>query len=264
MVWAVSLSTMKLSPHCLTPGMGALAFAVWLDLVGFHPLAHPELYLQSRSPEAAPRGISGRTSYLLVRLAFHLYPQLIQPVCNLERFGPPRNITPASPWPWVAHQVSGLLPATFALFRLAFAAAPHVAMLNLATKSNSPAHSSIGTPSPRRGGTPTACRHAVSVLFHSPPGVLFTFPSRYLFTIGHQGYLALGSGLPCFPRGSTCPVVLRITGGSRGAFAYGAVTRSGGPFQGPSTSTAVGYSLRTLQRPIPGPATPPEYRPAGH
>ena len=56
---------------------------------------------------------------------------------------------------------------------------------------------------------PTACRHTVSGLFHSPPGVLFTFPSRYWFTIGHQRYLALGSGLPRFPQGFTCPVVLR-------------------------------------------------------
>jgi hypothetical protein len=43
--------------------------------------------------------------------------------------------------------------------------------------------------------------------------VLFTFPSRYWFTIGHQGYLALESGLPSFPRDSTCPVVLRIPAG---------------------------------------------------
>ena len=48
-------------------------------------------------------------------------------------------------------------------------------------------------------------------LFHSPPGVLFTFPSRYLFTIGHQEYLALEGGPPSFPRGSSCPVVLRLS-----------------------------------------------------
>ena len=205
MVWAVSLSTMKLSPHCLTPGMRALAFAVWLGLVGSRPLAHPELYLQSRSPEAAPRGISGRTSYLLVRLAFHLYPQLIQPVCNLERFGPSRDITPASPWPWVAHQVSGLLPATFALFRLAFATAPHVAMLNLATKSNSPAHSSIGTPLFFRGRTPTACKRAVSDSISLPSRGAFHLSLTVLVHYRSSRVFSLGKWSPLLPTGFHVP-----------------------------------------------------------
>ena len=112
MVWVVSLSTVKLSPHGLTPAVDALAFAVWLGLVSASPLAHPEPYLQRTSRKAAPKGISGRTSYLLVRLAFHRYPQVILELCNAHRFGPPRGITPASPWPWVDHPVSGLLPAT--------------------------------------------------------------------------------------------------------------------------------------------------------
>src|SRR2546422_2819752 len=47
------------------------------------------------------------------------------------------------------------------------------------------------------------------VLFHSPSGVLFTFPSRYLSAIGRQECLALEGGPPEFPRGSTCPAVLR-------------------------------------------------------
>jgi len=42
----------------------------------------------------------------------------------------------------------------------------------------------------------------------------------------------LESGLPGFPQGFSCPVVLgnRIQG-VRAVFAYGAITRSGGPFQ---------------------------------
>ena len=39
---------------------------------------------------AAPQCISGRTSYLRVRLAFHPYPQVIPTVCNPSGFGPPR------------------------------------------------------------------------------------------------------------------------------------------------------------------------------
>ena len=104
-----------------------------------------------------------------------------------------------------------------ALFRLAFPSPPAVSRLNLATRSNSPAHSSIGTPSgiPEPCGSGIALRLLVGarfqVLFHSPPGVLFTFPSRYLFTIGRQEYLALEGGPPSFPRGSTCPAVLGHT-----------------------------------------------------
>jgi hypothetical protein len=55
---------------------------------------------------------------------------------------------------------------------------------------HSPAHSSIGTPSPL-----SRLRLLVGVWFQiyfTPlSGVLFTFPSRYLFTIGLQEYLAL-------------------------------------------------------------------------
>jgi hypothetical protein len=42
--------------------------------------------------EAAPQCISGRTSYHRVRLAFHLYPQLIPQFCNTGEFEPPLKI----------------------------------------------------------------------------------------------------------------------------------------------------------------------------
>jgi hypothetical protein len=75
-------------------------------------------------PPAAPPCISGRTSYLRVRLAFHRYPQLIRNFCNSYRCGPSRPITGAAAWPWVAHTVSGLPAATNALFTLGFPRAP--------------------------------------------------------------------------------------------------------------------------------------------
>ncbi len=50
MIWAVSLSTTKLSPRRLTRLHTVLAFAVWLGVVtSTWPLAHPALYLQDRS-----------------------------------------------------------------------------------------------------------------------------------------------------------------------------------------------------------------------
>src|SRR5919202_1302322 len=78
---------------------------------------------------AAPQCISGRTSYLRVRLAFHPYPQLLRVFCNRHRFGPSRPVTGAAAWPWVAHTVSGLPGATLALFTLGFPRAPAVTAL---------------------------------------------------------------------------------------------------------------------------------------
>ena len=95
-----------------------------------------------------------------------------------------------------------------ALFRLAFAPPPALLGLKLATRSNSPAHSSISTPSQAEPAL-TACRRTVSGSFHPPSGVLFTFPSRYSFTIGRHEYSALEGGPPGFPRNSTCSAVLR-------------------------------------------------------
>src|SRR5438128_248651 len=97
MVWVVSLLTVKLSPTVSLLLFNLPPFGVWLGLVtGEPPLAHSVLYLRQPTNNAAPKGISRRTSYLLVRLAFHLYPQFIRSVCNLSRFGPPRSFTSAS------------------------------------------------------------------------------------------------------------------------------------------------------------------------
>lgn len=153
------------------------------------------LYLHFSSLEASPKAISGRTSYLRVRLEFLRYPHLIPGFFNRRGFGPPVGITLPSPWTWVDHTVSGLRLHTLALFRLAFAAAPSL-RLNLACNRNSPVHSTKGTPSRIPGPAKVSLSRAgnalrlfvgtrFQVLFHSPSGVLFTFPSRYWFTIGH-------------------------------------------------------------------------------
>src|ERR1700709_465239 len=80
-----------------------------------------------------------------------------------------------------------------ALLGLAFATAtPHG--LTSPRTTNSQAHSSKGTQSPRQQNWLKLSRLVgtrFQVLFHSPPGVLFTFPSRYLSAIGHQGVFRL-------------------------------------------------------------------------
>ena len=137
------------------------------------------------------------------------YPQLIRAFFNIHRSGRPRVLTPASPWPWVDHAVSGLLTATIRPIRTRFRSAsasetlrqlPPITRRVIMQKARH-------HPSRRKGSD---CLQAFwfQVLFHSPPGVLFTFPSRYWFTIGGGVYLALGGGPPGFLQGSSCPAVL--------------------------------------------------------
>ena len=65
--------------------------------------------------------------------------------------------------------------------------------LGLATRRNSLAHSTKGTPSHRpKAMLRLLVGRRFQVLFHSPPGVLFTFPSRYCSSIGHQVVFRLG------------------------------------------------------------------------
>ena len=157
------------------------------------------LYLHDSYSNASPKAISGRTSYLRVRLEFHRYTQLIPALFNVRGFGPPLHFTATSPCPGVDHTVSGLRPRTFALFRRAFATAP-ASHLNLARDRNSPVHSTKGTPSGFN-----ALRLIVGtrfqVLFHSAPAVLFTFPSRYWFTIGRQDVFSLRRWSSLIPTG---------------------------------------------------------------
>ena len=67
MVWILLLSGADLSTRALTPFLGACAFGVCLDLIGGEALAsNQSLYLTQGTPEAAPKCISGSTSYLQV------------------------------------------------------------------------------------------------------------------------------------------------------------------------------------------------------
>src|SRR6185295_1749899 len=140
-----------------------------------------------------------------------------------------------------------------ALFRLAFASAPSFSDLTSPHASNSSAHSSKGTPSGYRQAeaepaTPSDCLWARGFRYCFTPliGVLFTFPSRYSFTIGRQEYLALDGGPPRFPHER--PSTWYSGGRSRRtvAFAYGAVTLYGLPFQGSPTNDRLSDSADAL------------------
>ena len=143
-------------------------------------------------------------------MAFHPYPQLIPQVFNPGGFGPPRGLTRASTWPWVDHSASGLGHATtIALFGLAFATAtPHG--LTSPRTTNSQAHSSKGTQSPRPEGLRLSrlVGTRFQVLFHSPPGVLFIIPSRYYPLSVIREYSGLAGGPARFTPNFTGSVLL--------------------------------------------------------
>jgi hypothetical protein len=148
-LWVVALLATKVSPRRLTRESLPLAFAVCLGLVtDTRPRAQSVLYLQRRIRfTAVPPYISGRTSYLQVRLEFLRCPHVIPAICNWRGFGPRRAFTRASPCTWEDHLVSGRIPATLrplqTRVRSGCGALPP---LNPAADMHSPDHSTKGTP----------------------------------------------------------------------------------------------------------------------
>ncbi len=194
------------------------------------------LYLQHLTRDAAPKCISGRTSYLLVRLAYHPYPQLISQFCNIGEFGLPRAVRRASPWPWVAHQVSCLILATGRPYQTRFRCASGCDSLRLATKMNSQTHSPKGTPSglaahnlvSQAHSPPLALRLLVSVrfqvLFHSASSRTFHLSLTVLVHYRSSSVFSLGRWTSRIPTGLACPVVLRNSTRVRMIFVYGTGT----------------------------------------
>ena len=120
---------MRLISHSLTP---ELILSGILSLIGVGNLSTPRPF--SALPpvnifEASPKAISGRTSYIRVRLEFLRYPHVIRQLFNGGRFGPPLSFTSTSTCTWIGHPVSGLLHATVALLTLGFPSAPYLKYL---------------------------------------------------------------------------------------------------------------------------------------
>ena len=99
-------------------------------------------------------------------MAFHRYPQLIRAFFNTQRFGPPRGVSRASPWPWIDHLVSGLQRATVAPCWDSVSLRLRDSPLNLATHRNSPVRYAKSTRSPGltevNHWAPTDCKHTIS------------------------------------------------------------------------------------------------------
>jgi hypothetical protein len=165
-------------------------------------------------------------------LAFHPYPHLIPPVCNLGGFGPPRPLTAASPWTWVDHPASGLQHTTQRPIQTRFRSGS-TTRLNLAAYHNSQAHSSKGTPSPAyMEQVPcralTVYRHMVSGTISLPSRGTFHHSLTVLSTIGHRTSLGLADGPARFTRASTKPALLGCAPRTpTSSFTYGTLTLSG-------------------------------------
>ena len=189
-------------------------------------------------------------------MAFHPYPQLIRQVFNLSRFGPPRPITVALPWPWVAHLASGQSPRTRAPYSDSLSLRLLLMRINLARDHHSLAHYAKGTRSPAGESNlpptraPTACEHTVSGSISLAAQASFSpFPHGTGPLSVTQPYLVLGGGPPSFPQDFTGPAVLGVTlQGRTNAFGYGTLTPSGAGFH-------------QLRLPLPQPSAPLPTRP---
>ena len=229
-------------------------------------LAPAVLYPRHGPADADPKAISGRTSYLRSRLEFHPYPQVIRRFCMTDRFGPPAGFTPPSPCPRVARPVSCPTPATVGSpENLRFSGDPGRPVqtrfpygfgclcLSLATEVDSRAHSPKGTPSglPLTGQRPrTVCRLAVSGSLSPPsPGCFSPFPHGTMRYRSPRVF-SLGGWSPQLPTGFHVSRGTRERStGRREAFAYGAITLSGRPFQDRSANLAFCDSLGVAAAP---------------
>ena len=176
---------MRFISHCLTPihqYSGILSLIGFATLSGARPFsALPPVMIHNASPKA----ISGRTSYIRVRLEFLRYPHLIHHLFNGGWFGPPWRFTATSTWTWIGHPVSGHMKQTVRPIKTWFPFGCGPEDLNLACSIYSPDRSTKSTRSPI-DGLSVLVSTGFQVLFHSPPGVLFTFPSQY-YTLSVTG-----------------------------------------------------------------------------
>ncbi len=181
-------------------------------------------------------------------------------VCNPSGFGPPRACSARFALPMgsspgfgsVRRDCRAPLRAPNSPFRTRVRSGSGCPRLSLAAPNHSSAHSTKGTPSPDCSGSDRPGAHGFRHSFTPLGGVLFTVPSRYWFPIGRRRSLALGGGPPRFPPDVTCRAVLtQNTHPPPRRVAYGALTRSGHPFQRCSAA-----SWRPATGPLPPPVSP--------
>ena len=131
----------------------------------------------------------------------------------------------ASPCPWVAHSVSGLIPATIRPIQTRFRYGFGCHSLNLATEINSQAHSPRGTLSGIAGNISISraldpllalqlfVGFRFQVLFHSPNRGTFHLSLTVLVHYRSPSVFSLGEWTPQIPAVLACTAVLRYPAG---------------------------------------------------
>ncbi len=165
---------------------------------------------------------------------FTTYPQVIATFCNMCACGPPCRVTGTSTCPWVAHRVSGLFPATHALFGLAFAAPACVTQFGLPQKITRWVILQEARPQTARRQnterrpqdvTRSSVRCVLSsrivlgllvgtrfqVLFHSPCRGAFHLSLTVLVHYRSPHVFSLTEWTPSLRTGLACPVLLRCS-----------------------------------------------------
>ena len=211
MIWAISLTTMAVRCHRLTPVVKVWVFGVCLELVG---RGDPRIQTVALPPrvyyEAAPKGISGRTSYFRVRLAFHSYTQVIRGSCDTHQFGPPAAFRLPSSCPCIAHPVSGFVPATIRRpIRTRFRSGSGYCSLSHATENKVVGSLCKRHAVTRLRGLQLICTQHISETISSPFRGAFHLSLTVLSAIDLCTYLALDGGPPSFRPDYTCPTLLR-------------------------------------------------------
>ena len=151
-----------------------------MDTRTFVPATHPEPYPSGLTLGAIPKYISRRTSYLQVRLAFNLYPQVIPTLFNVNGFGPPPRLSAGFTLPMGSSPGFGSAPSDLTPYSDSLSLWLRGLPLSLATLEQlvgSFFNRHAVTIPPDGGTAPTCCRHVVSGTISLPsPGYFSPFP----------------------------------------------------------------------------------------
>ena len=175
---------------------------------------------------ASPKAVSGRTSYLRVRLEFLPYPRLIPTLFNGCGYGPPAPFTASSAWTRIGHPVSGLRAPTLRPVQTSrFPCGSARVALSLAGARSSPDRSTKSTRS-RMARSRSLWTRGFRFSFTPLPGFFSPFLHSTVL------YRSLGSIQPCGVVPAPSARVSRVPAysGSRCAalhFGYGAFTLCG-------------------------------------
>ena len=155
---------------------------------------------------ASPKAISGRTSYLRVRLEFLPYPHLIPALFNGRGFGPPPPFTAASAWTRVGHPVSGprcltLLPAAPAVRSSRLLSLRLRQSTGLTSPDTVARRTVLQKVHGRIFHAPTACGRGVSGSLSLPSRGPFHLSLTVLCSIGRWVVFSLAGWSPLLPTG---------------------------------------------------------------